>query len=117
MSTTLIAKPFLGWQDFAEMFNCGRSKALLLMHGGAVAGLVYLLLRVVRTRANRRFVTHLCDAVFVLTGAALFAAYLFLANYGTVRGFLSASFLLGFATVYILFAPLFARITQKIRKK
>ena len=32
MSTTLIAKPFLGWQDFAEMFNCGRSKALLLMH-------------------------------------------------------------------------------------
>ena len=34
-------------------------EALLLMHGGAVAGLVYLLLRVVRTRANRRFVTHL----------------------------------------------------------
>jgi hypothetical protein len=32
MSTTLITKPFLGWQDFAEMFNCGRSKALLLMH-------------------------------------------------------------------------------------
>lgn len=92
-------------------------EALLLMHGGAVAGLVYLLLRVVRTRANRRFVTHLCDAVFVLTGATLFAAYLFLANYGTVRGFLSASFLLGFAAVYILFAPLFARITQKIRKK
>ena len=32
MSTTFMAKPFLGWQDFAEMFNCGRSKALLLMH-------------------------------------------------------------------------------------
>ena len=27
-----LAKPFLGWQDFAELFGCGRSKALLLMH-------------------------------------------------------------------------------------
>ena len=25
-------KPFLGWRDFARLFNCGRSKALLLMH-------------------------------------------------------------------------------------
>ncbi len=25
-------KPFLGWEDFAAMFSCGRSKALLLMH-------------------------------------------------------------------------------------
>ena len=32
MPTTLITKPFLGWQDVAEMFNCARSKALLLMH-------------------------------------------------------------------------------------
>ena len=31
MSTT-ISKPFLGWQDFADLFGCGRSKALLLMH-------------------------------------------------------------------------------------
>ena len=92
-------------------------EALLLFHGGAVAGFVYLILRIVRTRSRRRWVTHLCDAVFVLTGAALFAGYLFLANYGTVRGFLSAAFLLGFAAVYGLFAPLFARMSQKIRKK
>ncbi|MBQ5991383.1 MAG: spore cortex biosynthesis protein YabQ [Clostridia bacterium] len=92
-------------------------EALLLMHGGAVTGIVYLLLRIVRNRADKRLVTHLCDAVFVLSGAAIFAGYLFLANYGTVRGFLTASFLLGFAAVYMLFAPLFARITQKIRKK
>lgn len=32
MSTTVQMKPFLGWRDFAEMFGCGRSKALLLMH-------------------------------------------------------------------------------------
>lgn len=24
-------KPYLNWRDFAELFNCGRSKALLLM--------------------------------------------------------------------------------------
>ena len=92
-------------------------EALLLFHGGAVAGVVYLLLRIVRIRVNRRLMTHLCDAVFVLTGAALFAGYLFLANYGTVRGFLSAAFLSGFAAVYGLFSPVFARMTQKIRKK
>lgn len=92
-------------------------EALLLFHGGAVAGLVYLILRIVRNRLDRRLVTHLCDAVFVLTGAALFAGYLFLANYGTVRGFLSAAFLSGFAAVYALFGPIFARMTQKFRKK
>lgn len=32
-------KPFLGWQDFARLFNCGRSKALLLMHE---VGVVYI---------------------------------------------------------------------------
>ena len=36
---TNLAKPFLGWEDFAEMFNCGRSKALLLMHQ---VGVVYI---------------------------------------------------------------------------
>ena len=92
-------------------------EALLLFHGGAVAGLCYLLLRVVRNRIDRRWVTHLCDAVFVLTGAALFAGYLFLANYGAVRGFLSAAFLIGFAAVYGLFGPIFAQMTQKFRKK
>ena len=92
-------------------------EALLLFHGGAAAGFVYLLLRVIRNRAGRRWVTHLCDAVFVLIGALLFAGYLFLANYGTVRGFLSAAFALGFAAVYGLFAPVFARMTQKFRKK
>ena len=71
----------------------------------------------IRTRAGRRWVTHLCDAVFVLIGAALFAGYLFLANCGTVRGFLSAAFVFGFAAVYALFGPLFARMTQKFRKK
>lgn len=92
-------------------------ETMLLFHGGAVTGFVYLLLRVIRTRAGRRWVTHLCDAVFVLTGALLFAGYLFLANYGTVRGFLTAAFLCGFAAVYGLFAPIFARMTQKFRKK
>ena len=92
-------------------------EALLLFHGGAVAGLCYLLLRIVRTRAGKRCFTHICDAVFVLIGAALFSGYLFLANCGTVRGFLTAAFLLGFAAVYGLFAPVFVRISQKIRKK
>lgn len=32
-------KPFLGWRDFAELFSCGRSKALLLMHE---VGVVYI---------------------------------------------------------------------------
>ena len=92
-------------------------EALLLLHGGAVTGLLYLLLRIVRIRADRRWVTHLCDAVFVLTCAATFAGYLYLANYGAVRGYLVAAFLLGFAAVYGLFAAIFARMTQKFRKK
>lgn len=92
-------------------------EALLLFHGGAVAGLVYLLLRVIRNRVNRRWATHLCDAVFVLLWALILSGYLFLANYGTVRGFLIASFTLGFAAFYRLFTSFFTRITQKIRKK
>ncbi|MBQ1820853.1 MAG: spore cortex biosynthesis protein YabQ [Clostridia bacterium] len=92
-------------------------EALLLFHGGAAAGLLYLLLRIVRNCVRKRFMTHLCDAVFVLGAYAILIGYLFLANYGTVRGFLLTAFLLGFATVYGLFGPVFARITQKIHKK
>ncbi len=92
-------------------------EALLLFHGGAVAGLCYLLLRVVRNRCGSRLVTHLCDAVFVVVLFVLLAGYLYTANYGMVRGFLLASFVLGFAAFYMLFAPMFARISQKIRKK
>lgn len=33
------AKPYLGWRDFAQLFGCGRSKALLLMHA---VGVVYI---------------------------------------------------------------------------
>lgn len=32
-------KPFLGWRDIADLFDCGRSKALLLMHE---VGVVYI---------------------------------------------------------------------------
>ena len=92
-------------------------EALLLLHGGAVAGFVYLILRVLRNRCGRRWITHLFDAVFVLLCTAIFAGYLFLANYGTVRGFLTAAFFLGFFAVYALFGPIFARMTQKFRKK
>ena len=92
-------------------------EALLLLHGGAVAGLLYLLLRIVRNRAGKRWVTHLCDAVYVLAAALILSGYLYLANYGTVRGFLVGAFFAGFAAAYGIFAPLFARITQKIRKK
>lgn len=92
-------------------------EALLLFHGGAVAGLCYLLLRLVRTRAGKRWVTHLCDAVFVLLLCAILPGYLFLANRGTVRGFLLTAFLIGFSAFYAAFAPLFARISQKLRKK
>lgn len=92
-------------------------EALLLFHGGAVAGLLYLLLRLLRIRAQKRVFTHLLDGVFVLTAAAVFAGDLYLANYGTVRGFLAAAFFAGFAVAYGLFSPLFTQISQKIRKK
>ena len=92
-------------------------EALLLFHGGAVSGLCYLLLRLLRVRAEKRWVTHFCDAVFVLLLALILPGYLFLANYGTVRGFLLASFAIGFAVCYAAFSPIFARISQKIRKK
>ena len=92
-------------------------EALLLFHGGAVAGLCYLLLRLLRERVRRRWFTHLCDAFSVLLLFAILGVYLFLANYGTVRGFLLASFACGFAAFYGLFGPLFARMTQKFRKK
>lgn len=92
-------------------------EALLLVHGGAVAGFCYLLLRTVRLRCRARIATHLCDAVFTAVLFALLAGYLYAANYGTVRGFLLLSFAFGFAAVYRLFGPLFARISQKIRKK
>ncbi len=92
-------------------------EALLLFHGGAVTGMLYLLLRLVREGTKRRIATHLCDAVFVLLFGAILAGYLFLANRGTVRGFLLIAFALGFFAVYTLFSPLFAGISQKIRKK
>ncbi len=92
-------------------------EALLLFHGGAVAGFTYLLLRLIRTRADRRLVTHICDAVFVLLGGAILAGYLFAANFGTVRAFLLIAFGLGFSAVYALFSPLFSGISQKFRKK
>lgn len=92
-------------------------EALLLFHGGTVTGLLYLLLRIVRNRIGKRWITHLCDAVFVLLSAAVFAGYVYLANYGSVRGFLVVAYLMGFAAFYALFNALFARISQKIRKK
>ena len=92
-------------------------EALLLFHGGAVTGLLYLLLRLVRERAKRRAVTHVCDALFVLLFGAILAGYLFTANYLVVRAFLLIAFGLGFAASYALFAPLFSGISQKIRKK
>ena len=92
-------------------------EALLLFHGGALAGLCYLLLRTVRARCGKRMVTHLCDAVFAVLFCGIHAGYLYTANYGVFRGFLFAAYLLGFSAVYALFAPAFARISQKFRKK
>lgn len=92
-------------------------EALLLLHGGAITGIVYLLLRVIRSRTKATFVTHLTDALFVLIAGTVFAGYLYLSNYGTVRAFLVLSFLAGFALVYLLFSPLFSVFSQKIRKK
>ena len=92
-------------------------QALLLFHGGAVSGLLYLLVRLVRDGAKRRIRTHLCDAFFVLCLAVILSGYFFAANCGTVRAFLLIAFSLGFASVYALFSPLFTRISQKIRKK
>ena len=91
-------------------------EALLLFHGGAVTGLLYLLLRLIRTWRGRA-ITHLIDTVFVLTAGAILAGYLYLANGLTVRGFLLIAFALGFAAAYVLFSPLFGRMSQKIRKK
>lgn len=39
METKENNKVYLNWHDFAEMFECGRSKALLLMHA---VGVVYI---------------------------------------------------------------------------
>lgn len=92
-------------------------QALLLFHGGAVAGVVYLLLRSIRVHAGRRWVTHVLDAVFVILNTSIFAGYLFVADHGTVRGFLTAAYAGGFAAAYAVFSPLFSKISQKIRKK
>ncbi len=92
-------------------------EALLLFHGGAVTGIVYLLLRCFRNATESRILTHVYDALFVLILFAVLSGYLYLANYGTVRGFLIVAFILGFVAVYTVFGPLFARIIQKIRKK
>ena len=92
-------------------------EALLLMHGGMTAGLCYLLLRTARSRTNRRVWTHLCDAAFVLLHTVILTGYLYLANFLTVRLFLIAAYALGFFAAYALFGPIFARMTQKFRKK
>lgn len=39
MNEIINKKPYLSWEDFAEMFHCKRSKALLLMH---TVGVVYI---------------------------------------------------------------------------
>lgn len=92
-------------------------EVLLLLHGGAVTGMLYLLLRTARLRVSRRFCTHIFDAVFVLAAGAIFAGYLYLADRGTVRGYLAVGYLLGFALSYGLFSPVFSAISQKIHKK
>ena len=92
-------------------------EALLLLHGGAVTGFLYLLLRVMRERFRKRPMTHLIDALFVLLAGAIFSGYLYLADYGTVRAYLVASYFGGFALAYVLFSPIFSVFSQKIRKK
>ena len=32
MERNPAGKPYLGWPDISELFDCGRSKALLIMH-------------------------------------------------------------------------------------
>lgn len=39
MATDITKKSFLSWRDIAEIFDCKRSKALLLMHE---IGVVYV---------------------------------------------------------------------------
>jgi hypothetical protein len=34
-----MTKPYLNWEDFGNLFQCGRSKAMLLMHE---VGVVYI---------------------------------------------------------------------------
>lgn len=38
-SDQLIDQPFLDWQNVAEIFHCGKSKAMLIMHS---IGVVYI---------------------------------------------------------------------------
>ena len=92
-------------------------EALLLLHGGIVTGFVYLLCRIIRASKARRWFTHLSDALFVLSAGAIFSGYIYLANCGTVRLYLCAAYLCGFAATYGLFSPLFSFLSQKIRKK
>lgn len=35
----LLSHPFLDWNDIANIFNCGKSKAMLIMHS---IGVIYI---------------------------------------------------------------------------
>lgn len=35
----LLDRPFLGWGDIANIFHCGKSKAMLIMHS---IGVIYI---------------------------------------------------------------------------
>ncbi len=90
-------------------------ESALLLCGGVLCALLYLLLRLLRF-SGRRWLTHLFDALFLLGATAIFAACVLLATHGVLRGFLLVSFCVGFLLAYWAWNPLFQRITQKICK-
>lgn len=88
---------------------------LTMVYGGILAGLWYDVLKLFRTRFGGRFVTTLCDVLFVAGCLGLLGTALFWATGGSMRpytiaGFVSGGVLERMSFGKVLFSPLLRKV-------
>lgn len=87
---------------------------LALAYGGILAGVVYDVFRLIRRFLSWRWMGALCDALFLVAAAALFAAALLGSTGGELRVYLVAGYLTGFLVQQWSVSALFFRLMHSI---
>ena len=90
---------------------------LALVYGGAAAGIVYDIFRLLRRALPWRAAQAACDALFLMCALAVAALSLLYATGGELRPYLCAAFVIGFAVQqwslsYLFFKLLYTLLTR-----